>query len=78
MGYYCDGYQPDEFPHMPTIENILVDGFSCKKSSVGVKLEGHDQSHLKNIHLRNATAKGGINIQVDRVDGLNMENVSFA
>ena len=78
MGYYCDDYTPDEYPHMPTIENILVDGFSCKKSSVAVKLEGHDQSHLKNIHLRNAKAKGGINIQVDRVDGLNMENVSFA
>ena len=77
MGYAGDGYNPKDFPTMPTVENVLVDGFTCEKSSVAVQIAGVDGFPMKSIHLKNVTAKAGVNVQTDFVENLCMENVTF-
>ena len=77
MGYAGDGYNPKDFPTMPTVENVLVDGFTCEKSSVAVQIAGVDGFPMKSIHLKDFTAKAGVNVQTDFVENLCMENVTF-
>ena len=77
MGYYVDDYKPGEYPHMPVIENILVDDFKVEYAGVGVKLDGCAGYPLRNIHLKDVEAKGGVNIQTTHIEGLHMENVKF-
>lgn len=77
MGYYVDDYKPGDFPHMPTIENILVDGFRCEKAGVAVQLEGCEGHPLRHVCLKDVSAHGGVNIRTAHVENLCMENVSF-
>ncbi len=77
MGYYVDDYQPGAHPHMPVIENILVEDFSCIHADTAVLLEGMAEQPLRNIVLRNVRAKGKTNLLVNHVDDLHMERVCF-
>jgi chorismate synthase len=61
----------------PEILSGLVDGFTCEKSSVAVQIAGVDGFPMKSIHLKNVTAKAGVNVQTDFVENLCMENVTF-
>jgi len=77
MGYYVDDYAPDDFPHMPVVENILVEDFSCEYAGVAVKIEGCQNAPMRNIRLKNVTATGGVNVETAHVSNLCMENVNF-
>jgi len=78
MGYAGDGYKPGECPHMPVIENILVDNFSVEYANVGIQIEGVEGYPMRNIHLKDVEAQGKTNLQIAHVEDLCMENVKIA
>ncbi len=77
MGYMGDGYDPGDCPHMPTVENILVDGFRSEMSSVAVQIKGTSISPMRSVYLKDVTAKSKVNIDTAYVRNLCMENVNF-
>lgn len=77
MGYYVNDYAPDGNRFMPTVENVLVENFTCEHAGTVVKICGHKQSPMKNIHLKNVEAVGKTNVLTSYVEGLCMENVKF-
>ncbi len=77
MGYYVDDYEPGDHPHMPVIENILVEDFRCEHAGTAIQLTGCAEQPLRRIVLKDVRAKGGVNLEVSHVQGLGMENVEL-
>lgn len=77
MGYFGDGYEQRDPSHMPVIENILVDDFKVEYAKIGIQLEGCKGYPLRNIHLKDAEAKGDVNMQTNYLEGLCMDNVKL-
>ena len=77
MGYYVDSYEPSDFPHMPKVENVLIDGFTCARAGTAVKIMGAEGHPMRNIYLKDVVADGGVSVETGHVVNLNMENVSF-
>lgn len=77
MGYYVDNNKPMGSDTLPLVENILIDGFECEYAGSAVKVCGMKGNPMRNIHLKNVTADGGVSVETAHVVNLNMENVTF-
>lgn len=77
MGYSVYDHQPGNPPHMPVIENILLESFTCFSADTAIQLEGATEQPLRNIVLRKVHARGQTHLLVDQVEDLHMEQVRF-
>ena len=77
MGYYVDGNQESPHPHMPKVRNVLIDTLSCDRAGTAVQVSGVTGHPISNVHIRNLTCESKRNLDIQAVEGLTLENLSF-
>lgn len=77
MGYYVDGNTEAEYPHMPQVRNIAIEGFSCESAPLGIQIDGVPGHPIREVWLKDIDIKAQKGMTTEHVENLHMESVNF-